>query len=121
MQYYALVNTASPATGFITVGEVLTEKQAEALGAEKIAELVRERVLAPCDGEKPAEEERPDEKENAETAEAGPAPAPDDEQDESGGEDEELPELEITDEIVKDQAEEAPAEKPKKGGRRKAE
>lgn len=44
--YYATVNTGSPATGFISTGEVLTEEQAAALGEEKLAELVNAGVLA---------------------------------------------------------------------------
>lgn len=116
MQYYALVNTASPATGFISIGEVLTDKQAEALGDEKIVELVREKVLAPCGAEKPAEEEQTEP-----AAEETQQPEPDDEEEAADGEDEEeLPELELTEEIVKDQAEETPAEEPKICGRREA-
>jgi len=118
MQYYAKTNTASPATGFITVGEILTEKQAGALGGEKLAELVKAGVLGVCGGEgitpkaheaEPAEAtpEEPGtvEAESAETAEEEP-------------DGEELPELDVADELVKDTPAKAAA--PKNGGRRKA-
>ena len=45
MLYFAKVNTADPRIGLITTGEMLTQKQANALGQEKIDELVRRGVL----------------------------------------------------------------------------
>ena len=109
MQYYAKVNTASPATGFISIGEVLTEKQAAALGEEKLNELVKDNVLGVCaDENKPAPASEPD----------GTDENADDAGSEETDEDEELPELEMTPDMVNDKAEEAPA--PKNGGRRKA-
>ncbi len=110
MQYYARANTAHPAIGLISIGEVLTKEQAEALGAEKIAELLERGVLAACGGNPQA------------APSPTPAPEPDGEtsaQPEPDDDDEELPELEITDEIVNDQPEEEPSGKGKKGGRRK--
>ena len=112
MQYYAKVNTASPATGFISVGEVLTEKQAAALGEEKLNELVRDNVLGVCaDENKPAPASEPDGTDGDQITES-------EADSEDTDEDEELPELEMTPDMVNDKAEEAPA--PKNGGRRKA-
>ena len=110
MKYCALVNTASPGTGLITVGEVLTEKQMAALGADKINELVRDGVLDAC-GEAPAAP-RP-------APEKAPKPEPKPEPEAEPENDEELPELGMPEDIVKDEAAEAP-KAPKKGGRRKA-
>ena len=45
MSYYAKVNTADPLIGFVNVGECLSNEQAEALGEEKIDELVKNGVL----------------------------------------------------------------------------
>ena len=120
MQYYAKVNTASPATGFISIGEVLTEKQAAALGEEKLNELVRNNVLGVCaDENKPAPASEPDgtDEDQSTESEADSEDA-DDAGSEETDEDEELPELEMTPDMVNDKAEEAPA--PKNGGRRKA-
>ena len=36
MQYFAKVNTAGPKTGFISVGEMLTDRQVEALGSVSV-------------------------------------------------------------------------------------
>ncbi len=112
-QYVALVNTASPRTGLITVGEVLTDRQAAALGQEKLDELVRKKVLAPCGQEAEEPDEAPDE--------AAPAPeaAEPAREEEAGEAEDDLPELSVSDEIVCDQAE-APAREPRKGGRRKS-
>lgn len=52
--YAALVNTADPRIGLITVGEVLTKEQADALGAEKLQELVARGVLSALGESKPA-------------------------------------------------------------------
>ena len=110
MQYYAKVNTAHPATGFITTGEVLTEKQARALGAEKIAELIERGVLAAC-GENP--QAAPS------AAPATPPEAEEETPDQPEEDDGELDELDVVDEIVTD---EAPADKPdgsRENGRKK--
>lgn len=129
MQYYAKVNTAYPAAGFMPVGEVLTERQTAALGEELLAKLVREGVLgtlrdaeettgttlqppaaaAPLTRGAKATEEAEDGEPETGTDEATEAAA---------GDEEELPELEVPEDIVS----EAPkAAKPAKGaGRRKA-
>lgn len=112
MQYFAKTNTADPRIGFISVGEYLTEKQVEALGAEKVAELVARGVLA-ASGEKPTDAVSPDDAAPAEQEIEAPE-ARDDEETEP--DDEELPELAMTEDIVNDQPE-APVAK--KGGRRK--
>lgn len=100
MKYYALVNTASPQTGFISVGEVLTDKAVRALGEEKLAELVRERVLAAMPGEADSE--------------GTPEEAAETDAEDADG----LPELELAEDVDSDA--DVPAEKPKKNGRRKA-
>lgn len=126
MQYYAKVNTADPRTGFISVGEYLTEKQVDALGTEKIAELVECGVLA-ASGDIPeaaspalANEQGQEETPPANEQEEAPTDHNADEADESDGDEDELPELDMTEDIVNDRPEE-PAPAPKKGGRRKTE
>ena len=113
MAYYALTNTADPRTGFISIGEVLTDAQAAALGEDKLKELVACRVLAVC-GEKPqaaAPSAAP-----TGSAEETPDEAPEEMPEEGPENDDELPELELGDDIVNDQ----PKEKPNKGNGRKA-
>lgn len=120
MQYYAKVNTAGPATGFIAVSEMLSEKQVEALGEEKVAELVSRGVLGIFGG--------------GNKAAAEPAETPDDFTDEGDRDEhdadtddsedvdneEELPDLDFTEDMVEDEPEEQPAPEPKrKGGKRK--
>ena len=104
MQYYAKVNTADPRIGFVSVGEMLTEDQARTLGKEKLDELTARGVLAAC----------------AASPKAAPSPAPaggaEETPDETPEDDDELPELELGDDIVNDQ----PEEKPNKGKGRKA-
>lgn len=100
MQYYARANTAHPAIGLISIGEVLTKEQAEALGAEKIAELLERGVLAACGGNpqaapSPAATPEPDEQ------------TPEQPNEEESDYDSEPEALDIADEIVND---EAPAE-----------
>lgn len=113
MQYFAKTNTADPRTGFISVGEYLTEKQVEALGMEKIAELVSRGVLAATEDAPETVSPTP-----ADVAESEPAITPElSEVNDEADDEETLPELELAEDIVKDQPE-APA--PKKGGRRKA-
>lgn len=117
MAYYALTNTADPRTGFISIGEVLTDAQAAALGEDKLKELVACRVLAVC-GEKPqAAAPSPAPTGSAEgTPEETPEEAPEEMPEEVPEDDDELPELELGDDIVNDQ----PKEKPNKGNGRKA-
>lgn len=50
MTYYAKTNTADPRTGFISVGEVLTDAQTDALGKDKLNELVERGVLGVSGG-----------------------------------------------------------------------
>ena len=82
MKYYAKTNPATPATGFISMGEYLTKEQVAALGEEKLRELVERGVLG-VTGESPRspeptavvkaepakDAEAEPEAENAETAE----------------------------------------------------
>lgn len=113
MAYYALTNTADPRTGFISIGEVLTDAQAAALGEDKLKELVACRVLAVC-SEKPqaaAPSAAP-----TGSAEETPDEAPEEMPEEVPENDDELPELELGDDIVNDR----PKEKPNKGNGRKA-
>lgn len=49
MTYFAKTNTADPSTGFISVGAVLTDKQVERLGAERIAAMVARGILGTKD------------------------------------------------------------------------
>ena len=118
MQYYAKTNTAHPLTGFISVGEYLTDKQVEALGADLVADMVARGVLA-ASGEIP--EAAPPSPTDTHGQEEETFPDHDDEEaDETDGDEDELPELDMTWDIVTDQpASAAPA--PKKGGRRKPE
>lgn len=120
MLYYAKVNTAHPATGMITVGEYLTKKQAEALGAEKLEELVRRGVLGKDSGkagEAPATTEEkpeltpeamltPEAEEERIATEAAEADA-----------EEDLPVLDAADTVVAEP--EAPAPRRKKGAKAK--
>lgn len=112
MDYYAKINTGSPETGFISVGEVLTEKQIAVLGEEKIKMMVKGGILAEI-GKAP-DIEKSEEHDGMEKA---PEPKPEPEAEPEN--DEELPELGMPEDIVKDEAAEAP-KAPKKGGRRKA-
>ena len=120
MQYYAKVNTADPRIGFVSVGEMLTEDQARTLGKEKLDELTARGVLAACAASPKAApspapaggaEVTPDE-----TPAETPEETPDETPDETPEDDDELPELELGDDIVNDQ----PEEKPNKGKGRKA-
>lgn len=102
MQYCAIVNTATPATGLITVGEVLTDRQAAALGEEKLEELVRVGVLRVM-RDAPSAPETGTSKESVTEQDSEPTAADDHEED--------LPVLEGADELVTD-------EKPSKRRRR---
>lgn len=112
MDYYAKTNTGSPETGFVTIGEVLTAEQVTALGEEKIREMVKRGILAEC-----GEATKVKKPEEPAAAEEAPEPKPEPEAEPEN--DEELPELGMPEDIVKDEAAEAP-KAPKKGGRRKA-
>ena len=108
MKYYALVNTAGPKTGFISVGEMLSDEQVQALGREKIEELVQERVIG-ClleDEEDEAEERPEDGAEDAQLSEGTEdAPMTDGAAEEGDeAEDDELPELDCADDVVSDAA-----------------
>ena len=123
MKVYARTNTGDPRTGFISVGDVLTRKQMEALGEVKIEELIQRGVLGVLREETaPAEEP-----ETPAAAPDAPQGTPEEKPEEEAPEDneEELPELDITGDMVGDAetpeaAPEPPAEEPKKGGRRNA-
>ena len=121
MQYFAKVNTAGPKMGFISVGEMLTDRQVEALGEEKLAELVAVGVLEEmADDPKPvsASTDTQGDDEDAHPATGNDGDDVDEADDDN--DDEALPELEIEDELVEDQPSESSANAPKKGGRRKA-
>lgn len=129
MQYYAKTYTADPATGLITPGEFLTEKQETALGEERIAEMVARGVLgvmgkkpaqteAPAKSEEPAKPKAKAEKVNTKAKAAQPEEESADEDEDDGIEGEEdggdLPELDAAELIGED---EKPAAKPAKTGR----
>lgn len=117
--YYATVNTGSPATGFISTGEVLTEEQAAALGEEKLAELVNAGVLA-IGGETAKGETDTDDQAGAESAGGADVIAdagePTEAEEPEAADEEELPELDLADELV---GEAEPEEKPKRNSRSK--
>ena len=132
MQYYAKTYTADPATGLITPGEFLTEKQEAALGEERIAEMVARGVLGAM-GKKPAQAEAPAKSEEPAKPKAKAAKAdtkakvaqPEEESADEAEDDgiegeedgEELPELDAAELIGED--EKPAATTAKKGGRRK--
>lgn len=121
MQYYAKVNTAGPKTGFISVGEMLTDRQVEALGEEKLAELVAVGVLEEmADDPKPVSASTDTQGDDEDTHPATGDDGDDVDEGDDDNDDEALPELEIEDELVEDQPSESSANAPKKGGRRKA-
>ena len=122
MKYSAITYTADPHIGLVSPGEMLTEEQVNALGTEKIAELVERKVLMAW----------PEERNAAFVAERTPAPEPtgdkkeskeenpeeENPEDETEDEDDQ-PELDAMEDIVSDDAPE-PAAPKKNGGRRKA-
>ena len=134
MKYYAKVYTGNPATGLIVPGEMLTEKQVEQLGEEKILELCARGVLGYMAEKTPApkqeapapvpEAEQEEKTEKPDCAEDGSEdPADEDEQEaEPNGEDapaeseieEELPELGDGEDLVSDGEAEPEPEKPAK-------
>lgn len=125
MQYYAKTNTASPAIGFISVGMMLTEKQADALGDDLIAELLERGVLGVFEDHPTRAAASNTDVDSADgfndSSEASLEDAPEVNQDNDGEEDEEPAELEIDsiDEIIEDQKPEDSTEKPKKSGKGK--
>ena len=127
MKYYAKTHTGAPRAGFITKGEVLTKAQEEALGAERLRDMVERGVLgvmgeaeperepktATVDAQKPENpaSEQVDGGRSAEDAEEGDT-------------EEELPELGDADDLIsepdEEPAEEQSAKKTTKtSGRRK--
>lgn len=120
MQYYAKVNTSGPATGFIAVGEMLSEKQLEALGEEKVAELVSRGVLGIFGGGNKAAAEPADTPDTITDESDHDAHDDDIDDNEDVDNEEELPDLDFTEDMVEDEPEEQPAPEPKrKGGKRK--
>ena len=120
MLYYAKVNTASPATGLIRVGEYLTKRQAASLGEEKLRELVAAGVLG-ADRSTAAEPSAPLSPAPGGNADAPEDETPDEAADAPEDDADELPELGDADDVVSEDAEEQPAAaKPdKKGAKRK--
>lgn len=127
-KYYAKTKTAYPGCGLLDVGEVLTQKQAEALG-EKLAESMVERGLLGVCGT--VEHDKAPEPNDGKEDPSSDAANPDDEtpdamepdgDEENGGEDDETDEpieLELTDDMVSDEGTgESPTSAAK--GRRKA-
>jgi len=120
MKYYAKTNTATPATGFITVGEVLTEKQAEALGEEKLRDMVKRGVLG-ATGESPRRPEPPAEKvKDAPDPESEPEEQIEEEAEAEAAEEAEDAEDELPALDAGDVIEDEPPAAPKKRGGRKA-
>lgn len=122
MEYYAKTNTGSPETGFITAGEYLTKKQAEALGEEKLRDMVKRGVLG-VTGESPRRPEPPAEKDAQEpdtepeaAAEDADEPEEAEEPEETEEAEDDLPALDAGDVI----ADEPPAKPASKRGGRKA-
>ena len=124
--YFAKANIGIPPYGIVTVGEVLKDHHIEALGSERVAEMLKEKVLGvqrdtdPVPAPLPIEES-PEESGTAEEAEQqndnGETKEEADEAEEETGE--EADELVLPmDELVKDAPEETgskPDEKAKKG------
>lgn len=112
MLYCAKTNTADPRTGFISVGEILSDEQTAALGEEKLRELVERGVLEALGGGKAIPKPVPI---RVETQIAEPEEEPEDMgQDDADDADDTLPTLDA-EEVLS-----APTtEKPKKRGGRK--
>lgn len=113
MKYYAKVYTGTPATGLIAPGEMLTDKQVELLGEEKVTELCGRGVLGIQDSGNAAEAKA----KPAKRAEEVPAEIPAEESEET---EEELPELGGAEDLVSEaEAEpEKPAKKKRTRGRK---
>ena len=115
MKYYAKVNTGAPRIGFIYKGEVLTGKQMETLGEEKLLEMVERGVLGTLG------ETTPERKLDTESVDVQKPENPAGEQADGGRsaeDEEELPELDNTDGLISD-AEEAPEKPAKKTAKRR--
>ena len=116
-KYCAKTNTADPRTGFISMGEILTDAQAEALGEEKLQELVERGVLGVMGGgtETPAPKQ-PDPEEPEEEPEDEPEDEADaDDEDEEAEDEDDLPTLDAGD-VIEDEQPAKPAAK--RGGRK---
>lgn len=116
MTYYAKTNTADPRTGFISTGEILTDAQVDALGEEKLTELVERGVLGIQGGtakpapKKPAPVDEPDDEPEDEPEEADEA-----EEAEEADDEDDLPTLDAGD-VIEDEAPAKPTTK--RGGRK---
>lgn len=113
MTYYTKTNTADPRTGFISVGEILTEAQADALGEDKLNELVERGVLGVSGGTEKPESKQTTPPDNPEEDDPEDDPEEADEGEDSG---DDLPTLDAGDVI----ADEVPAKSAIKRGGRKA-
>lgn len=127
MQYYAKTNTADPRTGMIHISEVLTEAQEEALGEEKLAELVQRGVLGVLGNETqkkqgkatdeepvPEAEEEPEEDVEDESEDESEGEAEEEGDDDAGDSEGEMPELD-EDDVVEEEKPTKPARKGKGG------
>ncbi len=119
--YFAKQYTAHPDIGWLTPGETLSEEQVKKLGMETIGQLIDRGVIGSTGTEQvkpdsetvPETEKEPDNKPVSGTEQEQVKPDSETEPDE----DEELPELEITGEMVGEP--ETEPEAPKKKGRGK--
>lgn len=113
MKYYAKTNTADPRTGFISTGEILTDAQVEALGEEKLQEMVARGVLGVQGGTNKSAPKKPEKPAEPETE---PEDEPEDAEETIDAEDEDdLPTLDAGD-VIEDEAPAKPASK--RGGRK---
>ena len=118
MAYFAKVNIGIPPFGVVTFGEMLKDEHIQALGSERVAELVKEKALGvqndacPAPAPIPAED-HPEETMTADEAEQTDGAEEPDETDEEGDE------LNLPmDELVNDAPEDT-GETTKKKGRKK--
>ncbi len=129
--YFAKVNIGIPPYGIVTVGEVLKDHHIEALGSERVAEMLKEKALGVQHDTDPAPAPLPIEENHEEADAAEDAEQQDsvsetgEETDEADGSEEEADELVLPmDELVKDAPEEAvskPAQNTRKGKAKKNE
>ena len=121
-KYFAVVYFASPEIGMVTAGEVLSEEQVKKLGETTVESLVKRgalgEIVEKTAEEKPEKAEEPKEPETVtEDEETGAVLELDEE--EAAELEAELPELEISADLV-GEPEKAPKSSAKKtGGRRK--
>ena len=122
MAYFAKANIGIPPFGVVTFGEMLKDEHIQALGSERVAELVKEKALGVQNDACPAPvpihaEDHPEETMTADEAEqTDDAEEPEEEADET---EEEGDELNLPmDELVNDAPEDT-GETPKKKGRKK--